>query len=55
MAQQSRQDVIRLAKRLTPAQRLQAFADHSRLMRAFHDAGENFRNLKNRRLPNHVS
>lgn len=43
IANQTRQDQIRQARRMTPVERLQAFANHCRLMFAFHKAGEDRR------------
>ena len=40
---ESRKELIRQARRMTPVQRLQAFVDHCRLVSAFQEAGKSHR------------
>ena len=43
LADQSRQALIDAARRMTPAERLKAFFEHSRLMVKLQEAGKRFR------------
>jgi hypothetical protein len=49
LAEEAQKDLIKSAKKLTPAQRLAAFAEHCRLSFKFHEAGKAFRKRKKTR------
>ncbi|MBI4597138.1 MAG: hypothetical protein HY737_01870 [Candidatus Omnitrophica bacterium] len=46
--QQARDELVELCKRLTPNQRLAAFATHSRLMMSLFKSGERYRARRRR-------
>ena len=49
VAEASRRALLEMARRMTPDQRLEAFAAHSRLLAEIHEAGKKLREARCRR------